>query len=201
MGEGNKKLCRMAYKILTAPAEEPISLDEAKAHLRVDIDADDGLIGGLIAAARERCEDEARRSFVERSMRVQVHQWVPTNALLLPQRPALSVTAVRVYDWENVAHVVPTADYWLGDDDRVRLTEGSGWPDVTVRPALGYEVEYVAGYGDATAVPQKYKQAVLLTVGHWYENREEVVIGQGYSSLQIPLGAASLLGIDRGSFF
>lgn len=52
------------FTVVTPPSGEPLSLDEAKAHLVVDIDDDDALIGSLITVAREKCESYLSRSFL-----------------------------------------------------------------------------------------------------------------------------------------
>ena len=55
----------MQYRSLTRqtpPAVEPVTVAEAKAHLRVDISDDDTYIGTLITAAREWCEEYLDRS-------------------------------------------------------------------------------------------------------------------------------------------
>lgn len=57
----------MRYRSLvrvTPPTVEPVTLAEAKAHLRIDADAEDDLIQGLIATARAWCEDYCDRTFV-----------------------------------------------------------------------------------------------------------------------------------------
>lgn len=188
------------YKQIDEPASEPVSLAEAKLHMRVDLGDDDVLIAGLIAVAREQCELEARRSFVSRKMRYTCHQWHTDLGKILPQRPAAEITAVRCYDWDDVAHEIDAAQYRLSDDNRVRLRHDFQWP-VRVRPVDGFEIEYIAGYGDASAVPARYKQAILLLVAHWYANREAVVVGQGYSAMVLPMAVKSLLQTDRGDFF
>jgi len=187
------------YKQLTEPVEEPVTLAEAKAHLRVDLDEENGLISSFIVVAREQCELEARRSFVKRSMRYMCHSWPTDLGKTLPQRPVVSITHVKVYDWEDAATAIASSNYRLTDDDRVRFTSDFSWP-VRARLADGYEVEYIAGYGDASAVPQRYKQAILLLVGHFYENREAVTLAQGMTATVLPLAVQSLLMTDRGSW-
>jgi uncharacterized phiE125 gp8 family phage protein len=56
---------------------------------------------------------------------------------------------------------------------------------------MGVQVNFIAGYTDKTLVPRHLKQAILILVGHWYENREEAASGRPYE--EIPLGARDLL--------
>jgi len=84
----------MPSKLITAPTEEPVSLAEAKAHLRVDISDDDALIGAMIVAARQEAEAACRRAFVSQ-------QW----KLLLDRFPApgMNVSSATWYgpQWGN----------------------------------------------------------------------------------------------------
>lgn len=54
----------MPLILVSGPVAEPISLIEAKEHLRVDVNDDDVLISSLITAAREYAESICRRVFV-----------------------------------------------------------------------------------------------------------------------------------------
>ena len=54
----------MPLQLVTPPAEEPVSLAEARLHLRVDFTDDDALITSLIAAARQAAETLTGRQFV-----------------------------------------------------------------------------------------------------------------------------------------
>lgn len=65
----------MPSKITSAPAGEPITLAEAKLHLRVDVTDDDALITSLISAARMAAETICRRAFVTQSWKVVIDQF------------------------------------------------------------------------------------------------------------------------------
>ena len=191
----------MTITVVTPPAAL-LTLDEVKAHIRVDIDNDDVLIAGLIDAATTYCEGHARRAFVTQTLRMTVDQWFASHPLRLMRPPFQSVVAIRLYDWDGAAHVVDADGYWFDRASGIlRRNPEVDWPDIRIRPGAGFEIEYVAGYGGAGDVPQMYKQAVLLLVGHWYENREAVVVGQGFSALPMPFSVKALLGISRGGFF
>ncbi len=74
-------------KTVVEPTEEPVTLQEAKTHLRVDHDADDTLIMGLIATARRSCEFGARRSFVTQTREMALCAWPPASGFQLPMPP------------------------------------------------------------------------------------------------------------------
>lgn len=71
----------MALVIVTQPTVEPISLAEAKSHLRVDSDftADDNLIGGLIVAARQEAEQICRRALIKQTWKLAIDQFPAPN--------------------------------------------------------------------------------------------------------------------------
>jgi peptide/nickel transport system permease protein len=61
-------MTRGSHKTTTAPASEPITLTEAKAHLRVDFDDDDTLITAMIAAARGYVEEHCNRALLTQTV-------------------------------------------------------------------------------------------------------------------------------------
>ena len=80
---------------------------------------------------------------------------------------------------------------------RIVLNSGNSWPSTTLRPANGVCITFIAGYGDAaTDVPKKIKQAMLLLIGHYYENRE-AVLSTGMNAVTVPLAVDSLLWQNR----
>lgn len=69
----------MPSKLITAPTEEPVSLADAKAHLRVDISDDDALIGAMISAARQEAEAACRRALVTQQWKLMLDRFPAPN--------------------------------------------------------------------------------------------------------------------------
>lgn len=184
----------MTAVLITAPTEEPVTLEEAKLHLRVDLPEDDELIEGLIAAARQWVEHYARRALVTQTWELRGDCW-PGAEIYLPWPPLASVTSVKGTDEDGNETTVSASNYVVdtgSEPGRVALKSTGNWPATDVRPG-GFAVRYVAGYGAAAAVPRVFKQSILLLVGHLYENREEVTAVSGVVPAVVPLGAKMLL--------
>lgn len=195
----------MSLTVATAPAIEPVTLSEMKDHLRVDVDEDNVLIAGLISAAREYCEQAARRTFINTTYDLTLDGWPADGLFVLPQPPLSSVTGIYYTDEDGAEATYDSANYIVdsgSEPGRVRLKPTAAFPSTTLQSINGVRVRFVAGYGSTTAsVPARYRQAIKLLVGHWYENRETVLAAQGFSVLQMPLAVQALLTIDRGGFF
>lgn len=188
--------------VQTAPASEPVTLTEAKAHLRVDFTTDDTYITTLITAAREQVEMVARRALITQTLDLRMSAWPIGWSFALPRSPVQSITSITYTDDQGQAGTMSSSDYMLytqPDPAIVVLKPNASWPGASLMPGPSIVVRYVAGYGLAASVPVRYKQACLLLVAHWYENREPVLVGTIYQAL--PHAVESLLLIDRGSYF
>jgi len=158
--------------VTVAPASDPVSLPEAKTHLRVAHNDEDALITGLVKAATTQVEESLLwRSLVTRTLKWECAAQ-GAKTLTLPMPPVQSVTSATV-DGSPVA-------YGLKSNSLVFDSPVTG----------DLEVIYVAGYGDAAAVPYNFKAAILLLVGHFYENREAVVLAT--QPAKLPLAVESL---------
>lgn len=182
----------MSLSLVTEPATEPITLDEAKAHLRVSITDDDALITALIVAARERAEQETRRALITQTWDA-TGRYFP-GVIRVPKPPLISVTHVKYFDTANVEQTLNATTFYktsapAGPDagpGRISLRYGQVWPSVYAEEDV-VTVRFVAGYGAAADVPQTIKQGMLLAIGHWYANRETAVVGTIVAAL--PMGA------------
>jgi len=189
----------MALTLVTAPTAEPITTADAKAHLRVDISDDDDLIDALVVAARRQVELETWRALITQTWKVTLDAFPAGDTLRLPRPPLQSVTHIK-YTPKGGSLTTFDSDSYIVDTDsepgRIVLYSGESWPGDTLQIVNGVEIQFVAGYGDsANDVPQELIQAMLLMIGHWYEHREEVVLGSVARS--IPLGVEALLWFDR----
>ncbi len=188
----------MALKSVTPPATEPVSLTETKTHLRVDITDDDNYIIALITAARINIQHWARRSLMTQTWRYSLDAWPDNNTINLPRPPLQSVSSI-IYHSNDSSTTRPATNYQVDTDSepgRVAPTNGSGWPGGSLRSLNPIQITFTAGYGDAaTDVPAIYRQAMLLLIGHWYENREATIAGTIVR--EIPLAVSSLIWMDR----
>lgn len=188
-------------KLATAPAAEPVSLTEAKAQLRVDFTDDDDLIDAVITAARETAELVTRRAFINQTWDLYLDAFPGEGRIDLPLPPLVSVTGVYYTPVDSSEATFAAAGYVVddkGEPGGVVLKDGYSWPADELAIVNGVRIRFVCGYGAAaTYVPTRYRQAIKLLIGHFYENREDVVVGQGLTIDKLPLGALSLLGFDR----
>jgi len=176
----------MTAVLLTGPAIEPVTLDEAKAHLKVDHTDEDLLITSLITAARMHLELETRRAFITQTWALLFDAWPVGRSLDLQIAPIQSIDAVTVFDDDDVGTVINPATYLadLGSVPPRLVLRANGARPAPARVANGIEVRATAGYGDTAGdVPQPLRQAILIALAHWYERRESVVIGSSVVSV------------------
>ncbi len=201
----------MQYRSLTrqtAPAVEPVTLAEAKAHLRVDVSDDDAYIGTLITAAREWCEQYLDRTLVNTQWVMRFDAFPPdgTHDIELPRPPMVSsgtATAVALtFTYENgTTATYSTASYRVdraSTPGAVKTLYGQTWPPHLLDDNA-ISVTWWAGYGaSGSSVPAAIRSAVLMLVGLFYEKRMAADAG---SLAEVPFGVKSLLDAHRwGSY-
>lgn len=189
------------YKLVTAPVNAAMSVADAKAHVRVDFNDDDDYIDGLISVATKAIENETARKFITQTWDLYLDAFPASGSIRLPFGSLQSVSSLKYTDSANAESTVATTVYdvvtWE-DPGRITLAYSQTWPVPTLRAAGGVVVRFVCGYGDAASdIPEPLVQAMKLTIGHLYENREEVMIGQGITSIELPRAVQSLISPYR----
>jgi len=187
------------------PAVEPVTLAEAKAHLRVDISTDDALIASIIKAAREWCEEYLDRSLVHTQWTMRMDSF--PREFVLPRPPmAMSgtVTATAItYTLETQAvETLDAATYRVDRHDTpgaIRVVYAGTWP-AHLFDENSVTVTWWGGYGaDGTSVPAAIRSAMLMIISSLYEHRTAVLTGT--ISKEIEFGVKSMLDAHRwGSY-
>ena len=155
-----------------------ITLEEAKAHLRVEHGEEDALIQSLVDAAVLNLEHETGRALRVREETLVLDSW-PTT-VVLPWWPVRSVVSVTYVDPLGNTQTLDT--YSLDQRKfpaKLRPAYGESWPEAI----QGHEVIELKVEVGMDALPEDLKRAALLLVGHLYEHREAVVVGTITSTL------------------
>lgn len=185
--------------VITAPAEEPLSAADVKAHLRIDSTDEDTLLDAYISAARLYYENAIWRALVTQTLGVRLTQWPGCDHLALKRPPLQAVTSITYTDSDGNANTFSSSSYNVyanGDVGVIWLKDGQSWPTVTLQPGPSILVTYVAGQ-DADDVDEIDKQAIRLLTGHFYENRENVVAVQGITVAELPMAVRSIIHMRR----
>ncbi len=166
----------MPLTLNTPPAIEPVTLAQAKAHLKVDTSDDDALIAALVAAARARAEWHTGRALVTQGWTLHLDGWPADGNIEIPLPPLQAVTAVTTYARDDSAAVMSSSLYTVDTASApARLALKLGVPPPTnLRGVNAIAVGFTAGYGDAADdVPPLLKAAILELIAFLYENRGE----------------------------
>lgn len=184
----------MSLVLTSGPALEPITLAEAKAHLRLDTNADDALVQSLIITSRLHIEAALSIALITQSWSWTMDRWPKAMRLVLPIRPVTAVAHIKLWRNDATSETLPLEGFILdGQGNPPRLIPGSlvSFPEPE-RPVNGIEIALTVGFGPAPSdVPATIRHALLLLVAHWYEHREPVEIGAAINA--IPVMVSELL--------
>lgn len=167
------------WVVKTPPSAEPVSLAEARLHLRDPADEQSSLIASLIATARQHIELVCQRALITQTWRASLDAF-PACAIELPGGKVTEITSVAYTDVNGAAQVIVPATLQQDlDSEPARLLPAAGggtWPATQADKANAVQVEYKVGYADSSKVPAPIKAALLLIVGDLFEQREGSVL-------------------------
>ncbi len=182
----------MTSYLLAGPAQEPVSLADMKAFLRVEDGAEDGLIDALVSAARIHVEGMTGRALLAQTWRVTLDRWPDNRAIRLPVAPVIALSEIKAYDLDGNSHQIADEQF-LTDGQRVPaqiICPASVEGSPVLRERNGIEVDYVAGFGtEPEDVPGDLLHSLKTLVAYWYENRDSVIVSGA--------GAAVPAGFER----
>lgn len=191
----------MSWRRTLGPAEEPITVADAKSQCRIpsEVVDEDGLVLGYIKAARELGEGHTGRGWLTQTWVLTGDSW-DDLAVLPMAAPLQSVSSIKYYDADDVLQTLSTSVYVVDTASlpgRVVLASGQSWPGLHgSRLSWRIEVTYVVGWTTTALIPSTLKAGMLLMVDHLWENRGGVHLGVGVAAVQVPFGIDALWG-DR----
>ena len=181
---------------LTDSTIQVLTTAEAKQHLRVANSADDSYIDNLIFAATKMAESYCNIQIMKASCVQIADCWEDTFELY--QSPVqnsgeISVESIKYYDGDNVLQTWAVTNYIVDNSytpARIGIAPDKTYPTIT-RRLNSIEIKYGSGYENSNEVPKLLKQAILILVGQWYENRQEAIVGRSVGT--IPMTAMFIL--------
>lgn len=163
----------MRYTVSQILGDEPVLLEEIEERVHAlpgNTDDERYTLTPMITAAREYCENLAGYAFVrQRIIAYPDPADLAAGFVNLPRPPIVEVESVMLYAGDGTS--TTTDGYELdGEDGRLYLpVDGAG-----LRRVNPVAVQYIAG---ADECPELARQAMMLLIGHWYQNRESVQTG------------------------
>ena len=181
-----------SYKVIDAANQQAVDTEDMKLYLKVDTTADDSLIEDLIKAATSSCQEYTNRFFITTEITQYGDNWSDVSELFKsPVQAALF--NVKYWDTAGILQTLGTTKYTLDNVSqpaRLVPSPDESWPSI-IDGLNAIEINYKVGVDSADDVDNAIKQAVLLTVGHWYQNREAVIVGRQVN--EMPMSAKYLL--------
>jgi len=186
----------MAWKVTTAPVNEPWTLAEVKSYLKIDDSNEDTMLSILIKGARMMAESYLNQGLITQTITEKLDR-LGDPTIYLSVSPVLAVSSFQYANSENTTATFAATDYVVdtfSKPARLNLGYGKTWPtlygninDVTITYTVGYGTE-------SSAVPFQIRQAILLMVADTYENRQDYV-------KRLPTASQYLLDQYRVQYF
>ena len=165
-------------RLKTAPTLTPVSLAEAKTHLRIDssFTADDDYITTLINVATSAAENYTNLAIMEQSWYLDIDAFPDYFNLLKGTLRVLTINSITYSDADNASQTLASSNYFA--DGSIKPARIYFAPDATIPSTYdkpnAVNVDFTLGFTAASQVPAPIKQAVLLMVGTYYETRQTV---------------------------
>jgi uncharacterized phiE125 gp8 family phage protein len=179
----------MNIKVITAPAQLPVTVAEIRQHCRIEITDDDEDLELKIKAVVNRLDPPdgiLGRALITQTLRYSIEKF-PGGQILLPYPPAQAISSIKYMDSSDVEQTVANTAYQLKTDSdpaRIILKYGQNWPTCSLsgNDPLPVKINFISGYGDDPQdVPEMIRLGIMMEVADYYLQRENIVLGQAIS--------------------
>lgn len=190
----------MQTRLVTPPTLKPVSVAALKTHLRIDGADEDEYLAALIDVATQHVEERAWRALLTQTRELALDGWPAEGVIELPGAPLQSVASVKYTTAQGVEKTLDGDVYvvnTIAEPGFIKLRNGQGWPGDTLAETAAIRAQYVCGWDAVEKIPTAIVHAVRIVAGHFYENREDVVVGVGMSMMRLPEGMNALIAPFR----
>lgn len=166
-----------------------VSLSDAKTHLRLDGNAEDGLIQTLIVTAQDFLERETRSAIGVTQYALTLDNWPASREVRLPHPPLVAVDGITYRDNQGDDIPLPSGSFVVDRSDvPARVTFTGSLPESADVPS-GVRIIFRTGFDEPASVPPVLIHAVKMLTGHLYENREA---SSTLTVKEVPFAVASI---------
>lgn len=159
------------YVVTVAPTASVVDVAAARRQCRVDHHDEDSVLSGYIDAATETVERDSHCWLRAATVRLQLDRFPCSGVIELPRGPVNAVSSITYVDTNGSTQTWSSSEYIADTESkpgRIAPAHGYSWP--SAREQFGsVRVLHTVGY---STPPEAAVQAILLLVGHWYDNRE-----------------------------
>ena len=172
----------MTLTLVTAATELPVTLEEAKDHLRVTGTTDDAMISAYLSSAVSQLDGVMgllNRCLVTQVWQLKLDGFPRGDYFDLPLPPLQSVTSITYLDSNGDSQTLAASNYRVLNANahmhrgRIELEYGETWPS-TYYVQQAVTVTFVAGYGARNDVPDHTRHLILFAVKEAYDHRTPV---------------------------
>jgi len=197
----------MRFDLSVGPTVEPLTIADVESHCQMGTIIDDQklAVNGMIVAARKWVENRIWRQCCTATWKAYLDGF-PAEIQIRDKLPVQSVSSIQYTDENGDTQTLSSANYQVdcvSEDSPARIMPayGCSWPTTRGSTYNTVTITFVAGYGGREDVPQPIKNAMLLLLADWHENRENSFIGSGATLQQIPYGVEACLSpCDWGAY-
>lgn len=169
----------MNLELITAPTQEPVSMDSLVIFLRIDEEnyVENELLESILTSARGVVETITRRAILTQTWDYYIDAFPGVNYFKLPLGNLQSVTHVKYTDSDGTQTAMTAGTDYLVETNsdscgRIVLPYDTDWPNFTAYPSKPIVVRFVCGWTTRALVPEEIKSAIKLVSADLYENRE-----------------------------
>lgn len=175
----------MKLECIAGPEQEPLTLADVKAYLRIDSDIEDVLLASLISAACEYCEEYQHRAYRTMTFRLTVATAEARTDIELPRSKHVEDT-LNIFTRDASGETKKVDNYSLKRSDVCTYLRVEETLPARGELAIEYEIKGECG--------EREMMAMRLLVAYWYENRL-AANSKNYS--EPPFAVTALLNLGR----